>query len=45
MKTHRKAYFLNTIVIVVLFAAMEVAAAVFGGESRFKLVWAPSLWL
>lgn len=38
------AYFINTLVIVVIFSVMQILTAVFGGASSFKLVLAPSLW-
>ena len=37
-------YLLNTIVIVVLFAAFQMLTAAFGGSGSFKLVIAPCLW-
>lgn len=37
-------YLLNTIVIVVLFAAFQVVTAAMGDSSPFKLVLAPCLW-
>ena len=38
------AYFINTLVIVVIFSVMQILTAVFGGASSFKLVLAPCLW-
>ena len=37
-------YLLNTIVIVVLFAAFQMLTAAFGSGGSFKLVIAPCLW-
>ena len=37
-------YLLNTVVIVVLFAAFQMLTAAYGSSGSFKLVIAPCLW-